>query len=79
MVETPRSKAEQRFASLEKRVQTAMAEQEQLAEARRKNTARLRELRLAKEADEAADKAAAAPARKKPASKGKTTKVKARA
>lgn len=75
MVETPRSKAEQRFAALERRLQTAMDEQDAIAEARRKNTARLRELRLAKEAADAAEKASRPAARKKTLAKRKVVRA----
>ncbi len=75
MAKSSKTDAEIRYAKAQKRVQeAAKAQTEVQAEARRvnDNTARLRELRLAKEASDAAALAAAPPAaKKKPKSRAK--------
>lgn len=50
MISISRKKAENRFAAIEKRQQTALSAQEEAARARDEKTARLRSARLATEA-----------------------------
>ncbi|HEY4202861.1 MAG TPA: hypothetical protein VGM83_20100 [Devosiaceae bacterium] len=52
MISAIRLRAETRFAEIEKRQQRALNEQEQISRAVDENTARLKALRLAKEARE---------------------------
>lgn len=54
MVTAARSRAEQRFENVQKRQQKALDEQHRIAEERRAKSARLKELRLAKEAEDIA-------------------------
>ena len=79
MAKSSKTDAEIRYAKAQKRVQeAAKAQTEVQAEARRvnDNTARLRELRLAKEASDAAALAAAPPAaKKKPKSRAKAAAI----
>ena len=58
MVSASRSHAENRFAALEKRQLKVLSEQEEAERAINENTARLRALRLAKEAEDRAAKPA---------------------
>lgn len=51
MISAARSRAEQRFEQIQKRQQKALSEQEQIAEDRRRNSERLKKLRLANEAE----------------------------
>ena len=55
----PRSKAEERYAQMQKGVQGQNKEIDAAARERADKTARLRQLRLAKEAEDAAEKQAA--------------------
>ncbi len=54
MITAARSRAEQRFENIQKRQQKALDEQQKIAEERRAKSARLKELRLAKEAEDIA-------------------------
>ena len=54
MITAARSRAEQRFEQIQKRQQKALSEQNQIAEERRAKSARLKQMRLAKEADDIA-------------------------
>lgn len=54
MITAARSRAEQRFEQIQKRQKKALSEQNQIAEERRAKSARLKEMRLAKEADDIA-------------------------
>lgn len=54
MITAARSRAEQRFEQIQKRQQKALSEQNQIAEDRRAKSARLKEMRLAKEAGDIA-------------------------
>ena len=56
---TPRSKAEESYAQIRKREQGLDSEADAAARERAEKTARLRQLRLAKEAEDAAEKQAA--------------------
>ncbi len=58
MISAVRSHAENRFAALEKRQLKVLSEQEEAERAVDENTARLRALRLAKEAEDRAKKPA---------------------
>lgn len=65
MISAARTRAESNFAALEKRQQKVLSEQEEAARAVSENTARLKALRLAKEAQDRAEKKSAKPARRK--------------
>lgn len=54
MINAARSRAEQRFEQIQKRQQKALNEQQQIADDRRAKSARLKAMRLAKEADDIA-------------------------
>ena len=54
-ISVSRTRAENRFAAIEKRQQKVLSEQEETARAISENTARLKALRLAKEAKDLAD------------------------
>lgn len=54
MITAARSRAEQRFEQIQKRQKKALNEQQQIADERRAKSARLKEMRLAKEADDIA-------------------------
>ncbi len=58
MISASRARAENRFAALEKRQLKVLSEQEEAERAISENTARLRALRLAKEAEDRAEKSA---------------------
>lgn len=58
MISAVRTQAENRFAALEKRQTRVLSEQEEAERAVDENTARLRALRLAKEAEDRAKKPA---------------------
>jgi hypothetical protein len=81
MAVTTKVKAEERFASIQKRDQAVRQDIENAARVRTEKMARLRQLRLAKEAEDAAAKAKEVSekpvkktrARKAPAAKGKAS------
>lgn len=58
MISAARTRAEKRFASMEKRQKRALSEQEEIAQAVAAKTARLKALRLAKEINDRAEKLA---------------------
>ena len=60
MVSASRLRAENRFAAIEKRQKKVLSEQEEAVRAVNENTARLKALRLAKEAKDRAEKLAEA-------------------
>ncbi len=64
-INASRARAETRFAALEKKQQRALSAEEEAANATREKTARLRSLRLAREADEAASRPAKPAIRKR--------------
>lgn len=66
---TPRTRAEDRLAAISKAQKEALNEREARAAAISKNTARLKALRLAKEAADLAEKPAKKPAARKRAAK----------
>jgi hypothetical protein len=55
LISIARTRAEERFATIEKRQQAALSEQEEAARKISENTARLRALRLAKDAKKLTD------------------------
>lgn len=69
MISISRTHAENRFSAIEKRQQKALSEQEEKTLKIAENTARLKTLRLAKEAADLADAATPKTAAKKPAKK----------
>jgi hypothetical protein len=80
MLTTTRSKAEERFAKVRHQETQALKEREKADKAINDKTARLRALRLAKEAaDKEAAEAAAAEVKKTPRKRAKTVKKPAKA
>lgn len=72
MISAARTRAENHFTAIEKRQKKALSEQEAAAVAVSENTARLKALRLAKEAEDLAEKPV------KPAAKKRATARSAR-